>query len=324
MKKITVLLILVIMTIYPVSFSAPSLLFAQSSGNPFQYTLEGLTRSPNVTMTTGSLAGWNEDDWIPFRLTIINKGEGEQITEAAVNLEYENEGRFGIDAFAACFSDTAPDCGNGRKPTISSSAVGNGSLWMVLVNSSIQAPLVNFSSLPGGVNTIQWRLSSLLIPVNSSLSIRWAVHLAKGNSTNLACADDSPLAPCSQQTIPSGMGAASWPGSSLQVRATSPILGERTVSINVAQQTTEPVPEGCLIATAAYGSELASPVQFLRSFRDEQVMKTFAGSSFMEAFNRFYYSFSPTVAAEIVENSALKLPTRLFIYPLIGTLYLLS
>jgi peptide/nickel transport system substrate-binding protein len=126
------------------------------------------------------------------------------------------------------------------------------------------------------------------------------------------------------------MGAASWPGSSLQVRATSPILGERTVSINVAQQTTEqtttaePVPEGCLIATAAYGSELASPVQFLRSFRDGQVMKTFAGSSFMEAFNRFYYSFSPIIAGEIAENSALKLPTRLFIYPLIGTLYLSS
>ena len=53
---------------------------------------------------------------------------------------------------------------------------------------------------------------------------------------------------------------------------------------------------GCLIATAAFGSEFAPQVQQLREFRDSIAMKTFAGSSFMNAFNAWYYSFSPSVA----------------------------
>jgi peptide/nickel transport system substrate-binding protein len=53
---------------------------------------------------------------------------------------------------------------------------------------------------------------------------------------------------------------------------------------------------GCLIATAAFGSEFAPQVQLLRQFRDNIALKTIAGSSFMNAFNLWYYSFSPAVA----------------------------
>ena len=53
---------------------------------------------------------------------------------------------------------------------------------------------------------------------------------------------------------------------------------------------------GCLIATAAYGSEMAPQVQFLRELRDNTVLQTQAGTSFMTGFNQFYYSFSPAVA----------------------------
>ena len=63
---------------------------------------------------------------------------------------------------------------------------------------------------------------------------------------------------------------------------------------------------GCLIATAAYGSEFAPQVQLLREFRDGIAMKTFAGSSFMGAFNAWYYSFSPSVA----EYERSSLPAR--------------
>ncbi len=84
-----------------------------------------------------------------------------------------------------------------------------------------------------------------------------------------------------------------------------------------------PMPE-CVIATAAYGSEISEEVQFLRSFRDNKVTKTAAGSNFMRAFNAFYYSFSPSVAQFISGSSALRLITRILIYPLIGSLYLSS
>ena len=45
---------------------------------------------------------------------------------------------------------------------------------------------------------------------------------------------------------------------------------------------------GCLIATAAYGSEMAPQVQFLREIRDNSVLQTQSGTSFMTAFNSFY------------------------------------
>jgi peptide/nickel transport system substrate-binding protein len=77
---------------------------------------------------------------------------------------------------------------------------------------------------------------------------------------------------------------------------------------------------GCLIATAAFGSELAPQVQQLRLFRDGIALRTFAGSSFMSVFNTWYYSFSPTVADYERQNSWLQSTVRALIYPLLGIL----
>jgi peptidyl-prolyl cis-trans isomerase B (cyclophilin B) len=74
----------------------------------------------------------------------------------------------------------------------------------------------------------------------------------------------------------------------------------------------------------AYGSELASEVQFLRAFRDQSVKSTFAGSSFMKAFNNYYYSFSPTVAHIIEQHSFLSEGTRLLLCPLLTALHVAS
>jgi hypothetical protein len=76
----------------------------------------------------------------------------------------------------------------------------------------------------------------------------------------------------------------------------------------------------CIIASAAYGSELAVPVQFLREFRNEEVLSTFAGSQFMNVFNAFYYSFSPAVASMILQSPVLAQVVRTLVYPLIGSL----
>jgi peptide/nickel transport system substrate-binding protein len=76
-------------------------------------------------------------------------------------------------------------------------------------------------------------------------------------------------------------------------------------------------PSRCLIATATYGSELAPQVQFLRDFRDEKIDKTFAGASFMIAFNTWYYIFSPSVASEVHANPALQAVMQAILYPLL-------
>ncbi|KYK33806.1 MAG: hypothetical protein AYK19_12995 [Theionarchaea archaeon DG-70-1] len=81
-------------------------------------------------------------------------------------------------------------------------------------------------------------------------------------------------------------------------------------------------PKLCIIATTVYGSELASEVQFLREFRDQIVLSTFAGSQFMRGFNAWYYSFSPRVAEVIASCLALKVATKTALYPLIGILRL--
>jgi len=95
-----------------------------------------------------------------------------------------------------------------------------------------------------------------------------------------------------------------------------------TVTSVTTATTTAPGPRPCIIATATYGSELSSEVQFLRSFRDEQVKSTFAGDQFMVAFNVWYYSFSPYIAQFIASNTFARAVMKVLLYPLIGILHL--
>ena len=80
---------------------------------------------------------------------------------------------------------------------------------------------------------------------------------------------------------------------------------------------------GCLIATAAFGSEIAPQVQFLREIRDNTVLQTESGTSFMASFNQFYYSFSPTVADYERENPIFKEAVKITLTPLLASLTLL-
>ena len=81
---------------------------------------------------------------------------------------------------------------------------------------------------------------------------------------------------------------------------------------------------GCLIATAAYGSEMAPQVQFLREIRDNKVMSTESGASFMTGFNEFYYSFSPYVADYERENPLFKEAVKIGITPMLSSLSIMS
>ena len=90
---------------------------------------------------------------------------------------------------------------------------------------------------------------------------------------------------------------------------------------------TEPINDnggGCLIATATYGSELAPQVQQLRELRDNYLLQTQSGHSFMTTFNQFYYSFSPIISDLERENPIFKELVRLSITPLISSLSLLN
>lgn len=81
---------------------------------------------------------------------------------------------------------------------------------------------------------------------------------------------------------------------------------------------------GCLIATAAFGSELAPQVQLLREVRDNVVFSTGAGTTFMTAFNDVYYSFSPVVADWERQNPTFKELVKTAITPMLSTLSILN
>ena len=81
---------------------------------------------------------------------------------------------------------------------------------------------------------------------------------------------------------------------------------------------------GCLIATAAYGSELAPQVQLLREVRDNTLLSTESGSSFMSGFNTLYYSFSPAVADLERESPVFREAVKLFITPMLSSLSIMT
>jgi len=81
---------------------------------------------------------------------------------------------------------------------------------------------------------------------------------------------------------------------------------------------------GCLIATATYGSELAPQVQQLRELRDNSLLQTESGTSFMTSFNEFYYSFSPYIADYERENPVFREMVKIAITPMISTLSILN
>ena len=102
-------------------------------------------------------------------------------------------------------------------------------------------------------------------------------------------------------------------------------LGEVLINGNcVSSFTTDPEGGGCLIATATYGSELAPQVQQLRELRDNKLLQTESGSAFMESFNDFYYSSSPTIADYERENPVFREAVKLAITPMISSLSILN
>jgi len=96
-----------------------------------------------------------------------------------------------------------------------------------------------------------------------------------------------------------------------------------TEQVPVSQQSQEQG-GGCLIATATFGSELAPQVQQLRELRDNHLLQTESGTSFINSFNDFYYSFSPIIADYERENPIFKEMVKIVITPMISSLSILN
>jgi len=99
---------------------------------------------------------------------------------------------------------------------------------------------------------------------------------------------------------------------------------------NFNETSATPIPKettpkgGCLIATATFGSELAPQVQQLRELRDNKLLASESGKIFMNSFNAFYYSFSPSIADYERENPLFKETVKIAITPMISSLSILN
>jgi hypothetical protein len=72
--------------------------------------------------------------------------------------------------------------------------------------------------------------------------------------------------------------------------------------------------DGCFIATAAFGTPLASEIDALRGARDQYMLSNAFGALFADA----YYRLSPPIAASVAQNEALKSTVRVALVPVIG------
>jgi hypothetical protein len=71
--------------------------------------------------------------------------------------------------------------------------------------------------------------------------------------------------------------------------------------------------DACFIATAAYGSALASDVAMLRGVRDSLLRKTVLGELFVQA----YYTFGPPLAGVVGESELLRATARAALRPVV-------
>jgi len=127
-------------------------------------------------------------------------------------------------------------------------------------------------------------------------------------------------APATSDTVPATSTQTAMLGSTSTTFSSISTAMETTSASSTTASYSVPLLPSCLIATAAYGSALSPQVQALRNFRDQLVLKTFAGNQFMKAFNAWYYSFSPSIASIISRSPSLAGVVRILIYPLIGIL----
>ncbi len=107
-------------------------------------------------------------------------------------------------------------------------------------------------------------------------------------------------------------------------------LEKVSFDVSVGEAYAQPTPindkngGACLIATAAFGSELSPQVQQLRELRDNTIISTDSGIAFMTTFNQFYYSFSPIIADYERQQPIFKEAVKISLTPMLTSLSILN
>jgi len=197
--------------------------------------------------------------------------------------------------------------------TLSLTVLSNADFTMTLTPSSLTMPVGSSASSTVTISSVNGFNSAV------QLTYSWQASAPSGVTVTVT----SPITPSSSTPATSSLTVSSTSSSSTG-SFTLALTGSSGSISHTTDLTVTLSGPACLIATATYGSPAAPEVQMLRSFRDNSIMRTKAGSSFMMAFNAWYYSFSPTVANYLNGHWAERDAMKVVLYPLIGILYLTS
>jgi len=200
----------------------------------------------------------------------------------------------------------------------------------ITITAPVVTPDFTISANPTSISINQGLSGTSAVDVGSAngfssavtLAYSWVGSAPSGVSVTLPSPVTPPSGSSATSTLTVTTTSSSSTGTfSLQVTGSS---GSLSHNVNVGLTIAASAAPKCIIATATYGSEVAPEVQLLRNFRDNSIMKTKSGSNFMIAFNAWYYSFSPNLAAYLNTHWVEQTVMKGVLYPLIGILYLTS
>ena len=262
---------------------------------------------------------WGKFFFTIFAVSLLSYGISGAAYAAAEPISVKTNKEFYVDGATITISGSVKDF-DSSDPMKSSDV----SILIIAPNGNIVTVAQITPSSDGGYSTTVKAGGMINVEGDYTVKVKWG---AQANDTMFKFAGSIGGGSVEQteQTQTEVMEIDEEPDVEPEPTMTQPICGPGTVLENnvcVAEQ--QQRGGGCLIATAAFGSELAPQVQFLREIRDNTVLQTQSGSTFMTGFNQFYYSFSPTIADYERENIVFKETVKVAITPMLTSLAILN
>lgn len=198
----------------------------------------------------------------------------------------------------------------------------------------LSAPDFSISADPSSISIARGASGSSTINITSRYGFSDAVALSHswfgGTPSDVTVNLPGPVTPppddSATTTLQISAGGSATTGT-FTLRVTGSIgTISKSVDVSVeitATPTPSPTPRpGCIVATAAYGSELAPEVVYMRHVRDNMIGSSQIGRTLVNGWNKFYYSWSPSIANFIAAHGPSQPVFRAFLLPLVGTIHL--
>jgi len=261
----------------------------RNTGNPISGMVVRVVASESFYFESST----DENGTIEFKLPEILLQSGKvDITAYALNYNAATKATFTINQTPSVgFEISVPQPSS---QTIQQGGSATFAITVTMTSGVPQEVTLGIDDLPQS-SLVSWAPSNVLVPSTTGSTVEFTIQTSSSTPA---------------QTYADLRASGSGGGSS----AKSPAF---TLTVAVTTPAPPPGPR-CVIVTAAYGSEMAPDVVYMRFVRDNLIGFSPMGRTLVAAFNAFYYSWSPSVAKVIAGNELLRAIFRVVLLPLIG------